>query len=192
MTAAELAFLAALCGVSPQVPGENPLPVIQQFESGGQNKKNYLWGEPGRTATSEGQILFSTWNNEVVPRTGFPSVGPGTPYPNGVMDLDRFQRIVGIAVLYDTAEFQHWTCRDCNDDLRKFVKAQGPGAFKPPGSLTANPCALAQYINEKPQAPSKRNPERPTSKPEVMVTPYPFLSPGPTSGELVFTVKGDR
>lgn len=108
----------------------DPLATIEQFESGGQNIQQQITSPSVSTASGYYQITNSTWNSTIVPGTGLPSVGPGTPYPGGVMALSSAQQQQGAAFLYNLQGFGPWTCSGCNASLASYIQSVGgPSAF---------------------------------------------------------------
>jgi len=106
----------------------NPLPIIEQYESGGKNIKQGVVDSSISTASGYFQITNSTHNSVVVPATGLPKVGPGTNFPNGVMDLSRSQQEQAAKALFEKNGFSDWTCTGCNGKLADYVKSQGGAA----------------------------------------------------------------
>ena len=102
----------------------NPLPIIEKYESGGRNVPNYI-NDSTHTASGYFQITNSTHNSVVVPATGLPKVGPGTNYPNGVMDLSREQQEQAASTLFEKNGFSDWACVGCNSKIRDYVASQG-------------------------------------------------------------------
>ncbi len=138
----KLLLAASLCLISFVATAEaallDPLVVIEQYESGGRNIKNSLW-DSTHTASGLYQITNSTWNSSVAQATGLPQVGPGTPYPNGVMDLSAAQQQQGAAALYNAQGFSPWTCTGCNAALAAAIQADGgTDAFIQPGDEVAD------------------------------------------------------
>ncbi len=108
----------------------NPLPVIEQYESGGRNIQQQAVPSSVSTASGYYQITNTTWNSVVAPATGLPAVGPGTSNPDGVMDLSAAQQQQGASALFSAQGFNPWTCSGCNSQLAAYVQLQGgPGAF---------------------------------------------------------------
>ncbi len=138
----KLLLAAALCFIFLVATAEaallDPLAVIEKFESGGKNVKNFMW-DSTHTASGLYQITNSTWNSAVAQAAGLPQVGPGTPYPNGVMDLSPAQQQQGAAALYNAQGFAPWTCTGCNAALAAAIQADGgPDAFIQPGDEVAD------------------------------------------------------
>lgn len=125
-----LAFTAGLVFLSrPAYALLDALTTIEQFESGGQNVKNFAW-DATHTASGLYQITNSTFNSTIAPGLGLGKVGPGTDYPNGVMDLSPDVQQKAAAYLYQQQGLGPWVCSGCNDALAKFVQANGgAGAF---------------------------------------------------------------
>lgn len=114
----------------------DPLALISQDESGGQNVPNYEYS-PAHTASGPYQINVSTWNDVVAPGTGLPTVS----YPAGVMSLPISEQQQGAAYLYNTQGFAPWA--PYNPTLASDIQAAGgaaafpqPGAYQP--DLTAS------------------------------------------------------
>ena len=102
----------------------DPLATIQQFESGGLNIPQQT-GATNSTASGLYQITNTTENTVIAPNTGLPVVGPGTPYPDGVMGLSPEQQEEAAAYLYETEGFSPWTCSGCNAQLAAYVAQEG-------------------------------------------------------------------
>lgn len=123
------AYLVAL--TTPASAQLSALQTIMDFESSGGTNcgKNFQW-DATHTASGCWQETNSTWNNAIAPATGLPLVGPGTSYPNGVMDLPFSVQEQGTVALFQAQGFSPWTCNNCNSRLANYVAQQGgPGAF---------------------------------------------------------------
>lgn len=106
----------------------DPLTEISQFESGGQNVPNYEYS-PEHTASGPWQINISTWNSQVAPNTGLPTVS----YPAGVMSLPTDVQQQGAAYLYNTQGFAPWA--PYNPGLSADIaSAGGASAYPQPGT----------------------------------------------------------
>ena len=121
------AFAAAVALVLVSVPTlaqTGSLDALEQFESGGQNIPQQT-GATNSTASGLYQITNTTENTVIAPATGLPTVGPGSAYPDGVMDLTPEQQEEAAAYLYETEGFSPWTCSGCNAQLAAYVASQG-------------------------------------------------------------------
>jgi hypothetical protein len=126
-----------------QTPLQDPLAIIKQYESGGQNIQQQVVSPSISTASGYYQITNSTWNSVIAPGTGLPTVGPGTNFVSGVMGLTAAQQQQGAAFLYNQQGFSPWTCAGCNAQLAAAIQAAGGAAtFTPPGQEPANGVTL--------------------------------------------------
>lgn len=140
--------------------------LIARYESdGGRNVANFLYDGPNGHYTAGGvcQMTDTTWRRIA---------------PTIDIDIDKFPNAGSASEhmqwqacwkLWSIDGYSPWTC--CNKKLRQ---------------------ALATPASLPPREPT-RELVRPAEAPAAPApTPYPFLSPGPTPGLLVFTLKGAR
>ena len=143
----------------------NPTLIAKYESAGGRNLPNFEYDGPYGRHSAEGpcQMLRSTWL-EIAPTVDIDIVK--FPTAGAAPEHQQWQACFK---LFAMRGYDPWSC--CNERLRKALALPAP--------------------RHRPDTPPHRDPpQTPSSVPAA--TPDPFLSPGPTPGEIVFATKEAR